>query len=110
MTPSGQGHDTVGAIVCHTGWVTRGVNNCGDIDSPRLFNCGSYQNMRRARTPEENEYSSTNGDSGATVIGFVFGQTRRPLVGLHQGTCQGKIFTFQSAALTQLNLGGWYIE
>jgi hypothetical protein len=112
VAPRYGGHDGVGWIVCHAGAVTQGVNNCGDLDSPLSFDCGSWTDMRRANaSPQEpsTEYSSSFGDSGATVYGFVWGSYNVPLIGIHKGICQGKIFTFQDNARARLGLAAWYV-
>lgn len=98
--------DQIGHVVCHAGAETGGVGNCGSIKS--LGNCLDNILVRKV------EYSSTFGDSGATVYGFIYGSYSVPLAGLHTGNCSTgsgdftKGYTFQSYVISTFGLTGWW--
>jgi hypothetical protein len=97
-------YDQEGAWVCHAGSRTRGVNNCGVIDSTS-FTCGSHTNLRSV------SYQSTGGDSGATVYGFVYLSHLVPLVGIHEGHCGGwRRYSFIRNVDAFLGVDGWYLN
>jgi hypothetical protein len=71
--------DSVGVVVCSSGYVSGGVANCGPILHPLNWDCFGYSDTRRAN------YSHALGDSGATVYAFVWGSYNVPLMGNHTG-------------------------
>lgn len=101
---AGSPGDRVGDTVCQAGHKTAGTNHCGQIISVD-WDCSGHTGMRQT------DYSSTGGDSGATVYRFVGGK-KRQIAGLHEGKCGGDPrYTFQQNAINALpGTVAWYTD
>lgn len=96
--------DRQGAMVCQAGARSAGQNNCNTLRTNAQNACG-HEQMRAVN----GSVFAVGGDSGGTVYGFIFGQSRVPLTGFVEGICNGDVrYTWVKNARVALGLGGWY--